>query len=81
MAHIQYILAYRLQIDADPDLYPAYHFDAEADPDPAYQFDAVQIRILPFDFMRIHADADPDTNPQHFLKPKRSIERRGILRL
>jgi hypothetical protein len=38
MAHIPYILACHLQIDADPDL--ADHFDADADldPDPAYHF-------------------------------------------
>ena len=35
-AHITYILACDLQIDADPDL--AYHF--VADPDPTFQFDA-----------------------------------------
>ncbi len=43
-AHIPYILARHLEIDADPD--PAYHFDADqayhfdADPDPTFQFDA-----------------------------------------
>jgi hypothetical protein len=36
-AHIPYLLACRLQIDADPYQDPAYHFDA--DPDPAYHFD------------------------------------------
>ncbi len=35
---IPYILACRLQIDADPDPDPAYHCDAG--PDPAYHFDA-----------------------------------------
>ncbi len=35
-AKILYILACRLQIDADPD--PAYHFDA--DPDPRFQIKA-----------------------------------------
>jgi hypothetical protein len=38
LTHIPYILACRLQIDADayPDPDPAYHFDP--DPDPAFQF-------------------------------------------
>ncbi len=42
MAHIPYILACHLQIDADPDSVPAYHFDANADPnpDPTFQYDA-----------------------------------------
>ncbi len=43
-AHIPHILAFHLQIEADP--YPAYHFDADAalaylfdaDPDPTFQF-------------------------------------------
>jgi hypothetical protein len=35
-AHIQYIVACHLQIDAFPD--PAYPVDA--DPDPTFQFDA-----------------------------------------
>jgi hypothetical protein len=52
MAHIPYILACHLQIDADPDpdSVPAYRFDADADPnpDPTFQF-----------------DADPD--PQHWI--------------
>ncbi len=51
-AHIPYILACHLQIDADPDPDPdpayhfdvdpdsAYHFDANPDPDPTFQFDA-----------------------------------------
>ncbi len=37
-AHIPYILANHLQIDADP--YTAYHFDEDADPDPTFQFAA-----------------------------------------
>jgi hypothetical protein len=37
-------LAGHLQIDADPDPVPAFHFDA--DPDPAYHFD-------------MYPDADP----------------------
>jgi hypothetical protein len=37
-AHIPYILACHLQIDADPVPDPAYHFDADADP--GYQNDA-----------------------------------------
>ncbi len=47
-AHILYILACHLQIDADPepDTDPAYHFDA--DPDPTFQL------------MRIYADLDPE---------------------
>ncbi len=49
-AYIPYILTCHLQIDADPDLDPAYHFDAVEDPnpDPTFQF-----------------DADPDADPQH----------------
>ncbi len=46
-AHIPYILACHLQIDADPDpgSDPAYHFDADPDPDflyadPDFLFDA-----------------------------------------
>jgi hypothetical protein len=38
--HIPYILACHLQIVADPDPDPAYHFDADPDTDPAYHFDA-----------------------------------------
>jgi hypothetical protein len=38
LAHILYIWACHLQIDADPD--PAFHFDADPDPQPAYHFDA-----------------------------------------
>ncbi len=37
-AYVPYISACHLQIDADPDPDPAYHFDA--DPDPTFQFDA-----------------------------------------
>jgi hypothetical protein len=33
-------LACHLQIGADPDPDPAYHFDADPDPDPNFQFDA-----------------------------------------
>ncbi len=32
-------LAYHLQINADPDRDPAYHFDADPDADPAYHCD------------------------------------------
>jgi hypothetical protein len=32
--------ACHLQIDADPDMDPAYHFDANPDPDSTFQFDA-----------------------------------------
>jgi hypothetical protein len=32
-------LACHLQIDADPNPDPAYHFDAERDLDPTFQFD------------------------------------------
>ncbi len=35
-AHIPYILACHLQIDANPNPDPAYHCDA--DPDPTFQF-------------------------------------------
>jgi hypothetical protein len=47
-AHIPYILACHLQIDAYPEPDSAYHFDA--DPDPAYHFDPDPDldRILPF---------------------------------
>jgi hypothetical protein len=40
IAHIQYILACHLKIDADPDPSPDYHFDADpdTDPDPTLQF-------------------------------------------
>jgi hypothetical protein len=54
-AHIPYISACHLQIDADSD--PAYHF--VADPDPAHHFDADQVFYLQF-------DADPCVpDPQH----------------
>jgi hypothetical protein len=40
-AHIPYIFACHLQIDADPDPAPdpAYHFNADSDPDPTFKFD------------------------------------------
>ncbi len=49
-AHIPYISACHLQIDADPEavLDPAYHFDADPDPD----FYLMRIRI-------VEAFADP----------------------
>jgi hypothetical protein len=47
-AHITYILAYHLQIDADPDPDQADQFHADADLDPTYHFDA---------------DLNPDPNP------------------
>jgi hypothetical protein len=50
-AHIPYILACHLQIDADPD--PAYHFDAKTDPD----FYLMRIRIRVPKTMQIHADS------------------------
>jgi hypothetical protein len=47
LADIPYILAYHVQIDADPDPYPAGadpnpvdHFDADSDPNPTFQFEA-----------------------------------------
>jgi len=42
MAHIPYILACHLQIDADPVSDPAYRFDADPDPD----FYLMRIRIF-----------------------------------
>ncbi len=48
--HFPYTLACHLQIDADPDPGPAYHFDA--DPDLAYQVDADPYPA--FQFVRIH---------------------------
>jgi hypothetical protein len=58
-ARIPYILACRLQIDADPNPDPdsVNHFDA--DPDPAYHFDAVLDPTF-------QLDADPE--PQHWCK-------------
>jgi hypothetical protein len=49
-AHIPYILACHLQIDADPDLNPAYHFDADPDPD----FNLMRIRVPKIMRIRIH---------------------------
>jgi hypothetical protein len=40
LAHIPYVLACHLQIDADADLDPAYHFDVDPDRDPTFKFDA-----------------------------------------
>jgi hypothetical protein len=45
-AHILYILACRLQIDADPD--SAYHFGADPDPDFYLMRIRMRIRILIF---------------------------------
>ncbi len=42
--HIPYILVYHLQVDADPEPVPAYHFDA----DPDTNFYLMRIRILIF---------------------------------
>jgi hypothetical protein len=44
-AHIPYILACHLQIDADPVPDPAYHFDAVPDVDPGYRTKMMRIRI------------------------------------
>ncbi len=58
-AHIPYILACHLQIDADPVPDPAYHFDADAEPD--------------FYLMRIHTDPDPqhcDSNRIQAIGPR-----------
>jgi hypothetical protein len=68
-AHIPYILACHLQIDANPDPVPDpdYHFDANpvADPDPNFYLMRIQMRIRIFYF---DADADPDaTDSQHCL--------------
>jgi hypothetical protein len=63
-AHIPYILACHLQIDADPDPDQAYPY--EADPDPDFYLMRMRIlvpkmmRILVPKMMRIHADPDPD---------------------
>ncbi len=38
-AHIPYIFACHLQIDADPEPDPAYHYKADSDPDPTSKFD------------------------------------------
>ncbi len=56
-AHIPYIMACHLKIDADPD--PAYHFDADPDADPDPDFYLMRIRIQVTKMMRIHADPDP----------------------
>jgi hypothetical protein len=51
------MLASHLQIDADPDPGPMYHFDE--DPDLAYHFDAD-----PYPNPAYHVDADPDSTFQ-----------------
>jgi hypothetical protein len=53
-AHIPYILACHLQIDADPDPVPdpAFHFDADPDVDPFYYLMRVHFTKM----MRIHVD-------------------------
>jgi hypothetical protein len=56
-------LACHLQIDANPDPDPAYHFDAE-NRIRIHLIILARIRILPFNLMRIHADPDP----QHWLQ-------------
>ncbi len=61
-AHISYILACHLQIDADPDPDPAYHFDA----DPDFYLMRIRMRIQVTKLMRIHAEG-PDPDPQHCL--------------
>jgi hypothetical protein len=48
-AHIQHILDCHLQIDADPDPDPAYHFDA--DPYSAHHFDADLYSTLFYPFV------------------------------
>ncbi len=67
-AHIWYILAYYLQIDADPDpvLDPSYHFDADPDanPDPDFYLMRMRIQVTKND-ADPEPDADPD--PQHCL--------------
>jgi hypothetical protein len=42
-AHVPYVLACHLQIDADLDPDPAYHFDADSDPD--FYLNRMRIRI------------------------------------
>jgi hypothetical protein len=58
-------LIFHLQIDADPDLDPAYHSNADADPDPAITL--MRFRILPFNLMRnrIH-NTDDKVGPDEF---------------
>jgi hypothetical protein len=59
-------MAYHLQMDADPDPDPAYHFGV--DPDPDYHFDAdpdpVPDPTVHFSLMRILADPDPQHWPE-----------------
>ncbi len=64
--HIPYISACHLQIDADQDPDPVYHFDADpdADPDPAYHFDAD-----PDPSYHLNEDADPDPTFQFDADP------------
>jgi hypothetical protein len=56
-----YILACHLQIVADPDPDPDYHFDE--DPNPAYHVDADPDPDPTFQF-----DVDSDPDPQYCLK-------------
>jgi diacylglycerol kinase family enzyme len=51
LAHIQYILAFHLQVNADPD--QAYHVDADPVRNSTFKFDA-------------NPDADPH-HPQHWI--------------
>ncbi len=54
-AHIPYILACHLQIDAVPVPDPAYHFDA----DPDFYLMRIRMLIQVTKMMQIHADPDP----------------------
>jgi hypothetical protein len=48
-----------LQIDADPDVDPAYHFDAVQDPDFYLKRMRIRMWIQLTKMVRIHADLDP----------------------
>ncbi len=65
LAHIPYILAYHVQIDADPDPVsdPSYHFDADPDLDFYLMWMRIRSGIQVTKMMRIPADPDP----QHWL--------------
>jgi hypothetical protein len=59
LAHIPYILACHLQIDADPVPDPAYHFYADPNPDFYLMRMWIRMRIQVTKMMRINVDPDP----------------------
>jgi hypothetical protein len=56
-------LVFRLQIDADPDPVPAYHFDADPDSVPDLDHDFFGCRSGCGSGFLSDADADPDADP------------------